>query len=124
MKKAYYDNQAECIIVEFSGSPELEIFKQVADSIVDELEKNKTSKVLNNVSGLTMNTIENQEWTQNDWFPRAEKAGLKYYAFILADDVFGQVSAEQTNEKADEEGNIKIEYFDSKEKAVAWLAEQ
>ena len=39
----------------------------------------------------------------------------------MAESVFGQVSAEQTNEKAEEEGDIKIKYFGDRAKAEEWL---
>ena len=58
----------------------------------------------------------------NVWFPQAENAGLKYCGFIMPKDIFGQVSAEQTNEKAEKESVIEIKYFDNKKDAEQWLA--
>ncbi len=122
MEKAYYDREIKSVIVKFSGTPNLEEFKLIANSINVELEKHKAYKTLNDTTDLTMNKVENQEWTKTEWFPKAEKAGLKYYAFVLAKDIFGQVTAEQTNEKAEDEGNIEFAYFDSMEDARNWLA--
>ena len=122
MKKAYYDNQSKNIIVEFSGIPTLDEFKVVANSILDALKTNNTSKLLNNTLDLEGNSLEIQEWVQQVWFPKAESLGLKYFAFVVASDIFGQVSTEQTNEVAEEEGKIEIKYFDNIEKATEWLA--
>ncbi len=121
MRKVYYDNGAKTVNIEFTGMPELEEFKKQANSIIAKMKEHNAIKVLNDISQLRANSIENQEWTQNIWFPQVEKAGLKYYAFIMAKDIFGQVSAEQTNEKA-EESAIEIKYFDNREKAEQWLA--
>ncbi len=121
MKKTYYDNQSKIIITEISGIPTLDQFKEIANSILYELEKNNTNKILNDTSNLKGNSLEIQDWTQQVWFSKAEELGLKYVAFIAPSDIFGQVSAEQTNEIAEEEGAIEIKYFDDIEKATNWL---
>ncbi len=124
MEKAYYDDQLNCVRVKISGYPELSEFKEVANSIIDLLIAHKADRVLNDTSDLDVNSIEIQEWVQNDWFPRAEAEGLKYFAFLVSKNIFGEVSAQQTNEKAEEDGNIKIKYFDSETEAGAWLQAQ
>ena len=121
MKKAFYDSSLDTVIFNFSGSPELEAFKEVANSAIPLIKEHNCNKILNDITELEVNSIENQEWTQKEWFPEVEKAGLKYFAFLMAENIFGQVSAEQTNEKAEEEGRIKIEYFGNKAKAEEWL---
>ena len=121
MEKAHYDSELKAIVSTFSGMPSLDEFKEGANSAIDLLIEHKTSKMLNDISKLELNSIENQEWTQKEWFPRAEKGGLKYFAFVMAAEIFGQVSAEQTNEKAEDAGNIEIKYFDKEEEAHNWL---
>ncbi len=121
MEKVHYDSELKVVVCAFSGTPDLEEFKGIANSAIDLLQKHKISKILNDISKLELNSIENQEWTQNEWFPNAEKKGLKYFAFVIATEIFGQVSAEQTNEKAEDAGNIEIKYFDDEEEARNWL---
>lgn len=121
MKRAEFDETNNIILVEFSGLPSLAKFKEIAMSEIDLLKEKKTTKILNDISKLEAVSIENQEWVQTVWFPEAEKAGLRYFAFLMAVDIFGQVSAEQTNEKAEDEGIIQIKYFDNKDEAVQWL---
>ncbi len=124
MKKAYYDSNLKAVIVEFTGMPDLGEFQAQANSIIDKMKEHNAIKVLNDISKLEANSIEIQEWTQNIWFPQAEDAGLKYYSFIMAKELLGQISAEQTNEKAEESGNVEIKYFDNKSKAESWLQEK
>lgn len=76
---------------------------------------------MNDTSGLIANSVENQEWAENVWFPNAIKSGLKYFAFVKSADLIGQVSAEQTNEKAEESGDVEIKYFDEILEAKEWL---
>ena len=124
MKQVYYNSAEKTVNVEFTGMPELEEFKKQANSIIEKMKEFNSIKVLNDISKLDANSIENQEWTENIWFPEAEKTGLKYYAFIMAENIFGQVSAEQTNEKAEEKSVIKIKYFGNRKDAEKWLSEK
>ncbi len=121
MNNPYYDSDLQCVMVEFSGSPDLKEFKALANPIISLLKKHKANKELNNTLNLEVNSIENQEWAQTVWFPDAVEAGLKYFAFVVPSNIFGQVSAEQTNEKAEEEGAIEIKYFETEDKAKEWL---
>ena len=121
MKKAQFNSDLNFVTMSFSGMPKLPEFQENIGQAIPLLKKYKTSKILNDISELEVNTIENQEWAQDVWFPEAEQGGLKYFAFVKPKDIFGQVSAEQTNEKAEEIGGIKIQYFDDITKAKEWL---
>ena len=121
MQKAKFHSDFNFISISVSGMPDLEDFKEIANSAISLLKAHNTNKILNNVTKLEVNSIENQEWTQQVWFPEAEKNGLKYFAFVVPSDIFGKVSAEQTNEVAEEEGRITIKYFESYDEAVNWL---
>ena len=122
MKEVYYDNAKKTVNVEFTGMPELDEFKEQANSIITKMKEHNAIKVLNDISRLEGNSIEIQEWTQDIWFPLVKKAGLKYYAFIMAEDIFGQVSAEQTNEKNENDGELVIKYFKDRKTAEEWLS--
>ena len=121
MKKAVFDSQQNFIKVNFSGYPTLPEFQAVANSILDVLQSSGSGKVLNDTTDLAVNSIEVQEWTQREWFPKATELGLKKFAFLVSKNIFGEVSAQQTNEKAEEEGAVNIKYFKAEEEAVSWL---
>jgi len=121
MENAYYDTNLDCIKVKFAGQPTLAEFKAIAIPMIDLLKKHGTQKIINDTSELEINAIENQEWAQNEWFPKAHQAGLQYFAFVVSSNIFGEVSAKQTNEKAEEEGNIAIQYFETTEEAESWI---
>lgn len=121
MEKAFFDSSINAVSIVFAGQPSLSEFKAKTNYIIDLLEKHNTNKVLNDTSGLIANSVENQEWAENVWFPNAIKSGLKYFAFVKSADLIGQVSAEQTNEKAEESGDVEIKYFDEILEAKEWL---
>jgi len=122
MEKPYYDDNTETVVINFSGMPELNGFKEHLYEGLELLKKHNSYKMLNDITHLEANSIENQEWTQKVWFPQVEKAGLKYFAFLVPENIHGQVSAEQTNEKAEEDGVIEINYFKDKEDPLKWLS--
>ena len=121
MKHTFYNQELNIIETRFSGSPTLSEFQTIAYEAIELLGIHNTSKMLNNITELEVNSLENQEWAQNYWFPKVVELGLRYFAFIKPKNVFGEVSAQQTNEVAEKEGMVKIEYFDSHEEAVEWL---
>ncbi len=121
MEKAYYEQSFNGIVFTFSGTPSAEEFRNIALSGLDLLKSKGVTKILNNTSELEIVTIENQEWSQTVWFPMAQKAGLQYFAFVIPNNIFGEASAQQTNEKAEDEGDIQIQYFKTFDEAAAWL---
>ena len=124
MKEVYFDKEIKTVIATYTGVPNLKEFKKIANAQFDLLVKHNAYKTFNDILKLEVNSIENQEWTQNVWFPKAEKAGLKYFAFRVSENIFGIVSAEQTNEKAEQKGIIEIKYFKEKKDALKWLSEK
>lgn len=124
MEKATYDAENKIVNCKISGNPSLDEFKETANSALHLIKKHKAKKMLNNIEELEVNSVENQEWTQNVWFPQAYEAGLTWFAFVMPDNIFGEVSARQTNEIAERNGDIVIEYFDSYSNALEWLKGQ
>lgn len=121
MKNVKFDSQTNAVIAKFCGSPSLDEFKEKAYAVLDLIEEKNLTKALNDTSKLEVISVENQEWTQTEWFPKAQELGLRHFAFLVSDNVFGEVSTQQANEKAEEEGIIDIKYFNSEEEAKAWL---
>jgi len=124
MEEAYFDKETKVVVVNFQGVPSLDEFKVQAYKGLELLKESKSNKMLNDITKLEANSLENQDWVQNVWFPEVEKIGLRYFAFLVPENIFGQVSAEQTNEKAEEKGVIEIKYFEDKGEALRWLSEK
>lgn len=65
---------------------------------------------------------EVQKWYDDEIVPKHLEAGIKKMAFLLPEEIFAQVSIEQTmdEDKAQEQ---QTEYFESYEEAEKWLQE-
>ncbi|MCC5945614.1 MAG: hypothetical protein JJT94_11820 [Bernardetiaceae bacterium] len=81
----------------------------------------KPAKVLVNTKVFKMAIPpDTQEWVDTYIQPRALQAGVKYFAYIVSEDLFSQVSIEQTMEENTAQ-NFTTQYFESEDTAVTWL---
>lgn len=62
---------------------------------------------------------ETQAWVQENIHPRSLRAGIQKFAYLISDDIFSQVSIEQTME----ESGVKFitKYFTDLQTAEEWL---
>jgi len=118
METAKIDSSCKAATASFVGFLELDEHKKLGDAVLDLAINNKYNKMIIDTSELKVIRQETQKWIETDWFPRANKSGIKYMAFIVSTDVLGKMSTTKVNEKA---GNIEIQHIDSMDKAKAWL---
>ena len=84
------------------------------------IERDRVTKWLtNNKSGSAI-PQEDIDWGINEWFPRAIKAGLKYWAVILPEKAVGKLSGKKMVEALIARG-ITVKTFQTEEDAVNWL---
>lgn len=62
-----------------------------------------------------------QDWHAQTVFPVVDEIGIKKAAMVLPQDVFSQISAQQTLDTSYEDYHFAIEYFEDISKAQAWL---
>ena len=84
------------------------------------IEQDRVTKWLtNNKSGSAI-PQEDIDWGINEWFPRAIKAGLQYWAVILPEKAVGKLSGKKMVDALVERG-ITVKTFRTEEDAVKWL---
>ncbi len=68
---------------------------------------------------------EDQDWLNENIYPRTVKAGVKKLAFVVGTDVFMQISLEQvstdSHNNADVASKLKQEFFDDYQQASDWV---
>lgn len=65
-------------------------------------------------------TNEDQQWSNEDWYPRAIAAGIRYMAIIMPKSYVSTLSVKNILTKV-EDIEIETQYFDSVEEAKHWL---
>lgn len=84
------------------------------------IEQDRVTKWLtNNKSGSAI-PQEDIDWGINEWFPRAIKAGLQYWAVILPEKAVGKLSGKKMLDGAAQHG-VSIKTFQTEEAALQWL---
>lgn len=98
-------------------------WKDIHLELVETVEKYQPSKLLvhSEVFDFPI-TPDLQDWLAQHVFPKVAKAGLRKIAFVIASDLFAQVSIEQLMNE-DKEQNFITGYFPSEKEAKNWLFE-
>lgn len=118
---AVYDQSTNAAIGTFIGFLSPDEFKLVANQLLNILETKKIKKQLNDIKQMKVLKPEVQEWLNTEWFPKAQKIGLRYFAFVVPDDIFGKMSMDGANKNASKVFDIEIQYFNTVENAKKWL---
>lgn len=119
--RSYNHKAYQCGVGVFVGFVKHEDFKREAENLLKILEDNKYCRQINDVSRMKILSSETLMYLMTSWFPRAAKLGLKWFAFIEAEDKYGDTSEKQANKDAAKKFGITIEYFPDIIKAGAWL---
>ncbi|NVO09188.1 MAG: hypothetical protein HXX16_04425 [Bacteroidales bacterium] len=118
---ALYDIETNAAIGTFVGFLSSDEFKAVANQLLNILETKNLKKQLNDVKRMKVLKPEVQEWLNTIWFPKAQKVGLRYFAFVVPDDIFGKLSMEGANKNASNAFGVEIQYFNNLDNAKNWL---
>ncbi len=116
----YYDAELGCIVAVFRGFASLDQFREACELTITNMMRYSASRVLVNLVDMQVLNVDSQKYIQQEWFPKAIKAGLKRMAFVVPQNVFGKVSMENANKEA-KSLPIDMVYFGSIEEASVWL---
>ncbi len=121
VSRAYFDPATNAAMGVFIGFLSPDEFKVIANDLLVILETKKVKKQINDVKQMKVLKQEVQIWLNDVWFPKAQKNGLKYFAFVVPDDIFGKMSMEGANKSAPNKFDIEIQYFSEIIEAKKWL---
>ena len=108
----------------FSTSEDMstEEYKEEMTKNAEEYKKHGPSKSLIDTRQFLFTiTPEVQEWTDKEIFPVFVESGLKKLAFVVSQSLFAQVSVEQMLDEQTASQHFQSQYFDDRDKALAWL---
>jgi hypothetical protein len=123
----YKDEHLEIIVnendkrleVDWTGFQDLASVKHGCLLMLEYLKLHPTDRIINDNRNVTGTWSEAADWVGNVWFPLMEKAGLRYFAHILAVNIFGQLSAKKSIDIM--AGIITTQYFTDYDSASQWL---
>jgi PAS domain S-box-containing protein len=114
-----YNKSKGRLDVDWKGYQNLESVKKGGLIMLEMLQKNSCSMVLNDNTHVLGSWAEAADWAGGEWFPMMEKAGLKYFAWIYSPSMFSKLAADKSVDTA--VGNVAIELFTDIGAAREWL---
>ena len=116
----YFDKELDCVVMEWDGYATSKQFKQGTELMLNTLIKNKCSKVLADIKDMKIIAMEDQQWLNDEFLPRATTFGFKAIAIVKPDYYFNKVAVETISYKVDKD-KLTINFFDNVDEAREWL---
>lgn len=116
-----WDAEIGAVRLEWKEFIDGELYRAGLNAGLALLEEKKTSRWLADLRRLGPVTLEDQRWTNEDWFPRAIGRGLRSMAVVSPRKVVAQMSVRTVMSKVMDR-SFTTAYFDDVEPARQWLA--
>ena len=116
----YYDTHSDWIYMDWLGEQTVDSVKEGCEKLLTFIVSERCHKVLNDNTRVTNIWSDAAIWVALDIFPRAEKAGLQYLAWIYSPDQFSRLSTDEVLVR--QTASIIVVPFNCYEEASNWLA--
>ena len=117
----YYESETGYVVMKWRGYATSAQFREGSEIMLNTLTTNKARKVLADIQDMLVIGMDDQEWLQNHFIPRAVSFGFKALAIVKPKNYFNKVAVEAVSYKVDT-SKLTINFFDSLDEARAWLA--
>jgi hypothetical protein len=95
-------------------------FRDIMNKGIETLQKNGAHKWLADDRAVAAWAPEDMEWGNADWFPRAVKAGWKYWAIIMPEKAVGKMTVKKLADSYSARG-VQTKVFSTPEDGIKWL---
>ena len=116
----YFDNSINSVVMEWHGYATSRQFKEGTELMLNTLIKHGASKVLADIKDMTLIGMEDQQWINDVFLPRATEFGFKAIGIIKPRNYFNKIAVEAISYKVDKE-KLTINFFDNIEDARTWI---
>ena len=90
----YFDKEINSVVMEWDGYATSKQFKQGTEIMLNTLIQNNCSKVLADIKDMKIIAMEDQQWLNEEFLPRATTFGFKAIAIVKPNYYFNQVAVE------------------------------
>jgi hypothetical protein len=110
-----------CVYIKWVGLPDSAEFQKGCDSALDLLKRKGVSKVITDSSEASVFSLSDQRWLNENWLPRAEKAGYHHSAAVVGNnDAFIKFAVNNISAKRDT-SKFTSKIFTTIDEAKKWL---
>lgn len=116
----YYDEDMRAVVMEWNGYATSEQFQEGTEIMLKTLTKNNAKKVLANIKNMILIGMEDQQWLDTNFIPRAIESGFTAIAIVKPDNYFNRVAVESISYKIDKD-KLAVSFFDNLTDAKCWI---
>ena len=119
-----YYPEAKIVHNTLSGQPTGTQFREALNAGVEVMKKYGGTKWLSDDrENKVIFSAEDQEWADNDWFPRMVQVGWKTWAMVVPYEIKARFNLQEIVDKNFERG-IRIAVFSELDEAFQWLLKE
>ena len=116
----YWEESTQAVWMEWKSYVEGEEFRSALDAGISVIRQKRASRWLADLRRLGPIRQVDQQWTNEDWFPRAVAAGVRAMALVSPTAAVSRMSVQQIMSRV-KEIELVTAYFDDLEEARTWL---
>lgn len=120
---AQYDGDLNAVVMKWHKFAQGEAFRNGLDAGLELVQKENAQNWLADLRDMGTVADADQEWSNNDWFPRALETSLSHMAIVQPESVVANMSVENIMQEVGD-GQLKTHYFDSRSEATQWIRSQ
>jgi hypothetical protein len=118
-----YDGSLDAAKLRWRGFVDGEKFREALNEGLVLVEQESADNWFADLRELETVAEEDQQWSNEEWFPRAIDAGLKNMAIVQPESVVAEMSVDNIIQEVDG-ADLVTHYFDDPDDAREWLAGQ
>jgi hypothetical protein len=120
---AQYNESLNAVVMEWHDFAQGEPFRDGLDAGLELVQKENAENWLADLREMGTVSDSDQNWSNNNWFPRAMETSLSHMAIVQPESVIANMSVENIMQEVGD-GEMKTHYFDSRSEATQWLQNQ
>ena len=98
-------------------------FRDFLTNVANLFEEKRCRKYLSDDRGNPVLDLDDMKWSEANYTPRIQVAGLKYWALVMPEKIVGQITLKRVMEGVRQMG-IEVETFSEPVEAFEWLESQ
>ncbi|PLX02567.1 MAG: hypothetical protein C0595_10290 [Marinilabiliales bacterium] len=116
----HWNENGKYVLMMWKGFAQGDSYRLGLNKGLELIESKKSNCWLADLREMKVLSLEDQDWSNNDWFPRAIKGGIRKMAIVLPTSSLGKIGVKSIMKKV---GGIEIEtsYFPTIKEAEKWL---
>ena len=114
------DEQLPAVVMDWKTAPTSNEFKHGLNKGLELVKEQRVTKWLAHLEHLGALDEADQDWSNQNWFPRALASGIRHMAILVSSDIFNQIAVENIMSKVPGTA-LTVQYFNNPQSARAWL---